>query len=301
LTGEEQWLFRQLGVFVGGFDLETAETIMDGLAGRALDVLTALSALVDQSLIQVERRGEERVRDTMLESIREYACEQLDRHGELDAAERGHTRYFLELAERADPHLRMHDQRLWYFRLEQEHDNFRTALRWLLDHDEQEAALRLASALGYFWWVRGHHAEGWRWLEAAQSRAPDADPAVRTRALLSAGLLLTYGGDFDRSRVRRHCDWPSSARRCCAWWPRDSRAKQSGGTFSSPPAPSITTYPPSSASWVSRPEPRQWRWLRGAASCSALVIIPGHESLTARARLAVCRVWATPGRGRLLL
>src|SRR5439155_14134306 len=125
-----------------------------------------------------------RVRHTFLESIRKYACEQLDRHGEREAAERAHAHYFLALTERADPQLRMRDQRTWTFRLEQEHDNLRVAFRWLLAHDEQETALHLAAVLGHFWVARGYHVEGLRWLQEALSRAPDADPAIRTRALL---------------------------------------------------------------------------------------------------------------------
>src|SRR5439155_4932169 len=133
LSSEEQRLFRQLGVFVGGFDLEAAEALVAVIAGRAIDVLQNLDALVDQSLVQVQGQEEEHVRYTLLESIREYVGEQLDRQGEVEVAGRAHAIYFLELAERADPHLRTHDQRAWYLRLEQEHDNLRAALRCLLD------------------------------------------------------------------------------------------------------------------------------------------------------------------------
>jgi ATP/maltotriose-dependent transcriptional regulator MalT len=110
------------------------------------------------------------------------------------------------LAELAEPRVRGHGQREWYLRLERERDNVRAALRWLLDQDdpaERERALRLAGALGGFWFARGYHAEGRRWLEEALDRAPreGIDATTRTKAQLLAGLLLTYQSEFARSRA----------------------------------------------------------------------------------------------------
>jgi non-specific serine/threonine protein kinase len=149
----------------------------------------------------------------MLETVREYAWERLAAQGELAAARRSHARYFLALAERAEPILRGRDQRAWYRRLEREHDNLRAALRWLLDRDDRgdphtaaegEAGLRLAAALGIFWVRRGYYAEAGRWLEAALARAPQgaaADPTVRARTLVAAGHALLVQGAGERARA----------------------------------------------------------------------------------------------------
>ncbi len=158
----------------------------------------------------------------MLETVRVYAEEQLAASGELDAARRAHAHYFLALAERADPELHGRDQRAWFFRLEHEQDNLRAALRWLLDgggqdnHDGPDgphatavrgAGLRLAAALGWFWYTRGDHKEGVRWLEEALARAPTgeggtgADPAARIRALVATGRMLIEQGDLTRARA----------------------------------------------------------------------------------------------------
>jgi non-specific serine/threonine protein kinase len=160
----------------------------------------------------------------MLETVREYAEEQLAAAGELATARRAHAHYFLALAERANLLLRGRDQRSWYLRLDREQDNLRAALRWLLgggDQDEpensavvaeREAGLRLAAALGYFWWRRGYHVEGSRWLEEALARTAAAartggdetgatDPSVCIRALLYAGALLPLRGEFARARA----------------------------------------------------------------------------------------------------
>jgi non-specific serine/threonine protein kinase len=89
----------------------------------------------------------------------------------------------------------------------------RAALRWFLDQGalngfeqdaaaEWEAGLRLAGALGYFWYVRGYHAEGRRWLEETLARVPEGvESAARTRALIAAGPLLMVQADYARSRA----------------------------------------------------------------------------------------------------
>jgi predicted ATPase/DNA-binding XRE family transcriptional regulator len=146
-----------------------------------------------------------------LETVREYAWERLEAAGELPAAQRAHANYFLSLAERADPALRGRDQRDWYLRLEHEHDNLRAALRWSVvqaeaRHSEgspnRKTGLRLAAALGYFWYVRGYHSEGRRWLEellACTSGKEDvtgAGSATRMRALIAAGPLLMVQAEY---------------------------------------------------------------------------------------------------------
>jgi non-specific serine/threonine protein kinase len=146
----------------------------------------------------------------MLETVREYAQEQLVAQGELEAARCAHAHYFLAQAERAAQQLRRREQRAWYLWLEREHDNLRSALRWLLNQAgpdgsdaaaEREAGLRLAGALGYFWYVRGYHSEGLRWLEDALIRAPQgegSDLAARIHALVAAGPLFMMQADYAR-------------------------------------------------------------------------------------------------------
>jgi predicted ATPase/DNA-binding CsgD family transcriptional regulator len=236
LSEPEQRLFRCLGVFVGRVTLD-AITAVDGVVetgdrerrneeeGDERETgwsLRRLLSLAEKSLILPERPEESSALEGsgseagepedelepsfgMLETVREYAWERLAAAGELAAARRAHAYFFLSLAEQAAAELNGHDQRTWYLRLDREHDNLRVALRWLLDQDdpaEQEAALRLAGALGDFWWRRGYHAEGRRWLEAAFTRSPDeADPSVRIRALLALGAILTIQGEVAQAQA----------------------------------------------------------------------------------------------------
>ena len=90
LSPAEQRLLTCLGVFVGGFTLESAEQV----AGADIE---ALEALIEQSLLR-QRAG----RFRMLESVREYALDQLERAGELDAACVRHADWALGLLAAAD-------------------------------------------------------------------------------------------------------------------------------------------------------------------------------------------------------
>jgi predicted ATPase len=231
LSDSEQRLFRCLGVFAGQVspdanttvaraafpDNEGAAEARPGAAGGGDErhALEALTSLAEKSLVlPAQTDGEDR-RDVqqeddepafgMLETVREYAWERLAARGELAAARQAHAHYFLQLAEQADPLLRGRDQRAWFLRLERERDNLRAALRWLLDQNEgreRDLGLRLVSALGWFWLMRGYHVEGWGWIKETLGRASEtADLAIRVRALNSAGLLLLAQGDLSQARV----------------------------------------------------------------------------------------------------
>jgi predicted ATPase len=200
LAPAEQALLARLGVFVGGFTLEAAEAVADEGA------LTGLDALVEHSLVRVisETGGEPRF--GMLETVREYALEQLTVSGEAGGLRDAHADYYLALAEQAEPHLTSADQEGWLQRLVAEHDNLRAALQWSLTCGAALQALRLSGALWRFWRVRGHHTEGRRWLEAALAVPPasDADSerplaAARARALAGACTMAHYQGDYSRA------------------------------------------------------------------------------------------------------
>src|SRR6185503_15069234 len=104
---------------------------------------------------------------TMLETIREFAGEQLEARGEVEKAQRAHSQFFLQLAETAETLFNGPEQSTWLERLANDHDNLRAALRFTLEHKDAEAALRLCVALWRFWFWRGHLREGRGWLEQA--------------------------------------------------------------------------------------------------------------------------------------
>jgi predicted ATPase/DNA-binding XRE family transcriptional regulator len=192
LSPDEQALFRGLGVFVGGFTLEAAEAV-----GQQPIVVDGLSALLNHSLVRRSGTGAE-PRFAMLETIREFAAEQLEAHREEATLRSRHAAYFLAFAERAAPQQTGPEQQAWIGRLEAEHANMRVALGWLAAAGEVEQGLRIATALDHFWYIRGYSSEGRRWLgstaEAARDR-PDL-AALRAKALCGAAFHAAHLGDF---------------------------------------------------------------------------------------------------------
>ena len=205
LSEEEKALFRRLSVFVGGLILEAAEAV--GATGEAGtdEVLSVLGRLVDQSLVAADARGDgDEPRYRMLEPVRQYAQELLEESGEAEERRRRHAAFFLTLAEAAEPELRGPNQVEWLKRLEIENGNLRAAMGWTLDPGggDAETAARLGWALHSFWWYRGLHTEGRRWMEVVQLRN-NLSPASRAKALVVAGSLAFGQGDYERSE--RYC------------------------------------------------------------------------------------------------
>jgi predicted ATPase/class 3 adenylate cyclase len=193
LSEDEQSLFRRLAVFAGGWSLEAAESVCDQ-GDLELDVLDGLASLADKSLVRTSTTDADRF--TMLETIREFALEQLKESIEAEDLRRAHADYFRAFAQEADPHLQGEDQSEWLDRLAKEHLNLRAALGWSLGQ-VSECALQLTNALGGFWATRGHITEGRQWLERVledPSRSPD-----RMRASLGAALLAARQDDYKNS------------------------------------------------------------------------------------------------------
>ena len=196
----EKVLFARLSVFAGGRTLEAIEAICDAEGELPVDVLDGLSSLVDKSLLKQEEGVGGEPRFVMLETIHEYAREKLQGSGEAEEVRRLHAQYFLALAEEAEPAVEGPQQPAWVERLEEEHDNIRTALSWSLGQGQDaELTLRIGAALGEFWNLRGYYGEGRRWLEEALAKSSPAPTAARARALQRVSWLAFMQGDLDRA------------------------------------------------------------------------------------------------------
>jgi predicted ATPase/class 3 adenylate cyclase len=199
LLGEgERVLFARLAVFSGGHSLEAVQAVCDARDDLLVDVLDGVSSLLDKSLLRQEEGPEGDPRFLMLETIHEYARERLRESGEAEELRRLHARYFLTVAEEAEPELTGPEQLAWFGRLEAEQDNMRAALSWALEN-EPETARRLAKALARFWEMRSYFSEGSRWLEAALSRSGHANPTARADALTEAGMSAWHRGEYERA------------------------------------------------------------------------------------------------------
>jgi predicted ATPase/class 3 adenylate cyclase len=174
LTTDEQRLFARLAVFRGGCTLEAAEAVADA----ELDIL---QSLVDKSLVRV--RSDDRF--WMLETIREFANEQLAASGEGEELERRHANFFVALAEQAETQLGR-DPTVGLRLLDPEHDNLRAALDHLAATADNELRLRLTAALSDYWGLRGYFVEGHAQFVAALEACPERT-ALRAAALVGAG------------------------------------------------------------------------------------------------------------------
>lgn len=197
LPEPERALLRRLSVFVGAFDPGAAEGVCAGAQVDRDAVLDLLSRLVAKSLVAPAAGSSAGARSRLLETIRAYGADRLEEAGEAPSSRAAHARYYLELAERAEPELTGPDQQGWFARLEADHANLRSALEWSLEHGPRDSALRMAGALVVFWRVRGHFAEGRELLDAAVAASDDAVPGLRAKALWGAGFLALMGGDVE--------------------------------------------------------------------------------------------------------
>jgi len=253
LKRDERLLLQRFSTFVGGWTLEAAKKVCSDGQGRGAwcpapppavlipegEVLRLLTSLFDQSLVVSEEKADEQRRYRLLESVRQFAHEELSRAGAAEIAHDRHLDFFLALAEEAEPRLLGREQKTWLELLEADHNNLRAALRW---HESRQTALaavapnelparcgeggascaekglRLAGALWYFWDVRGHYAVGREEMGKLRARADRASPmAALAKVLNGAGYLAFRQGDLAEGKelaekslsIRRELQDPS--------------------------------------------------------------------------------------------
>jgi len=212
LTDAERMVLRRLSVFSGGASLEAAERVcaasaVEHGAVEPEEVLELLTSLAEKSLVLAEGDGGPRYR--MTGTIKEYAAQRLAEAGESDLARRAHLAYVTELTETAEPHLRRAEQLDWLATLEAEHDNIGAAMRGAIAAGEAQAAMRLAAAAGWYWWLGGHRAEGIELVVAATKMPGQVSDDVR--AMVYA-LVVHFVSD-GRSDEHQMEEWVHKAYR----------------------------------------------------------------------------------------
>jgi predicted ATPase/class 3 adenylate cyclase len=197
LSEAERELFRRVSVFVGGWTLEASVAVCAGVDVDRYDIVELLGRLVDKSLCLIDCEGSD-PRYRLLETIRQYGFEKLAETSEGQVVRARHRDFYLGFAEDAEPRLQGPEQVAWLQRLEADHDNLRAALRWSLDCDETEAALRLGSALSLFWDTHGYVREGREWLDELLAHARER-PTSTVTARRALGKVLDAAS---RTRAR---------------------------------------------------------------------------------------------------
>jgi predicted ATPase len=225
LEPHERQLWRRLAVFNGGCTEDAAEDICN--PEEDLEIQAEMDLLVSKSLLTREGVSESGVgkvlrstsggaRLSMLQTLREFAREQLEASGEAATLVSAHRQWFLALAEKSQPHLRGEASSDWLKRLEQETANFRAALDSCEEGPtaDAEMALQLGSALYFLWFRRGLMTEARERLERALERTAGQRTQLRGAALMAAASLARYQNRADSAEplveealsISRHLD-----------------------------------------------------------------------------------------------
>ncbi|GAA1357806.1 BTAD domain-containing putative transcriptional regulator [Streptomyces beijiangensis] len=193
LGAPERIVLRRLAVHRDGCSLRAAEEVCAGDGVERDEVLGLVSRLVERSLV-VMTEGPEGPRYRLLESVAAYATDRLEEMEDLDGVRERHLRHYLQLAEQASPQLHCPAQELWMQRLDIEAANLRAALEETVRRSAADEAVRLATALPWWWLLRGRLNEGRRALSATLALAP---PGSAPHVLHHAFVLLTGGNPAD--------------------------------------------------------------------------------------------------------
>jgi non-specific serine/threonine protein kinase len=230
----EQALFRRLSVFAGSWTLADANSVCAGTAG---DVLAVVESLLDKSLVRRLPSDEQTAEFSMLESLREYAAEQLASHGEAAEMRARHAAHYARMAVQFEASIGLPEERTSWPRWGRHHADLRGAFDYCLETGQGAQALSLAAALGWYHYTRGDFGQGQALVERALSLdAAQAGPAQADGALAGAlavgGILAWGGGQIGRAhelllRAREYSEQRSDVRRAaiaCAFLGHAARA-----------------------------------------------------------------------------
>ena len=207
LDSGERALFRRLSVFAGGWTLADAGSVC---AASGDDALAMVESLLDKSLVRRLPGDEQTAEFSMLESLREYAAEQLASHAEAEETRARHAEHYAGLAAQFEAALGLPEEKTWLLRIDRHHADLRAALDYCLGAGRDGWALWLAAALGWYHYTRGDLGHGQALVDAVLRRTADGydlaaigdDAAAggQTDVLIAAGVLAFATGEMDRAQ-----------------------------------------------------------------------------------------------------
>ena len=197
LSEEERELLLRLGVFRGGFSLEAAQWMCEGL--DATSAVNLLTALVESSLVQEQDRGS-RSWFSMLATVREYARDELERRGDLQKCLQRHAEFFSELAVRAEPQLMGAGHSAWIARLRDEFEDIRSAIEHDLDTEQGDAVAKLLWPLSLSWSTTARLSDLRDWVNRLANVGYEVSEQTRFRAKFYVVGLATWTNP-DPSRI----------------------------------------------------------------------------------------------------
>jgi predicted ATPase/DNA-binding SARP family transcriptional activator len=195
LTPDQRRLLRRLAVFRGAVDLSGPLAVW-GEGPPKVDPFELLNRLVDQSMVVASPGLESTTSYRLLETIHQYAEERLAEAGERAATEVLHAAWCASLVEAARDWGGT-EQESWLARLGDAHNDLLASLAWLLgEGGDPEGALMMTANLWWYWYVRGHVAEGLVWLRRALAASSPLASRTRASALRGSSALARSSGDY---------------------------------------------------------------------------------------------------------
>jgi non-specific serine/threonine protein kinase len=189
----EKRLFVRLAVFAGGWTLEAAEAVCGGAGIDTHHIAGLLDGLLGKSLIETQRNIDGELRYRFLDVIRRYAAERLAASAEDPELYRRHADWYQALAVEGESQLFGPMSQHWLRKLGPERDNVRSALRWLVDSGDIEAALHFAASFWRFWSRLGYASEGLGWVRRLLEQPSNTPPRLRIKLLAAAAMLSARG------------------------------------------------------------------------------------------------------------
>lgn len=200
LNETERIVFRRLGVFVGGWELEQVERVITDDAIRPSQVLALLTQLVRKSVVVTDERADV-TRFHYLETLREYALEKMT-DAERGAMLRRHAEAFMLLIDSSRPHLHGAKQPEWLARIEREYANVQAALRWCFESGgDALLGCRIVGGLFDYWYIASsRQSDAQKWFPIAKAALTDEmPPAVQAWVLMDE----EWWGHGAKQRVRQ--------------------------------------------------------------------------------------------------
>ncbi len=194
MSPDERLVFQRLAAFRGGFTLEAAEAICAGGDVDTYEVLDLIGHLVDKSMVT---RDEVSGRFGMLETLRQYALRRLTESAEVDEVRTRHAEFFREFAVATAPLLNGAEESAAYDRLATDHDNFRAAMAYGLENQQESVAAEIAAALSWFWWAASDSDEGLKWLRKVAPHRSGVESRTEIELLAFTGLFAGFRRDKD--------------------------------------------------------------------------------------------------------
>jgi predicted ATPase/DNA-binding SARP family transcriptional activator len=195
LTPDERRLLRRMAVFRGSVDLSGALAVWGDSLPEA-DPFELLSRLVDQSMVVASLGPDLATSYRLLETIRQYAEERLAEAGEREPTQALHAAWCASLVD-AGRDWGGTEQEAWLARLGNAHNDLLASLAWSLgEGGDPESALAVTAHLWWYWYVRGHVAEGLVWLRRALAATSPVASGTRAAALRGSSALARSSGDY---------------------------------------------------------------------------------------------------------